>query len=125
METTMNENTIVNINNTPVFTRYLYIKSDVYISLFLSMLEKNIDEALFWAYELYHSGFYYELLSFIEIVYKEYYKLNKKLSSFIEKKINELRVFQKKEWVLASIITNITIRDNKNDSKNDSKIILI
>jgi len=121
----MNETTTVNINDTPVFTRYLYIKSDVYISLLLSILEKDTEQSLYWAYELYHSGFHYELTSFIEIVFREFYSLNKKLKNFIEKKINEFRVFKTREWVLAIILANITTRNNKFSSeKNKSKKII-
>jgi len=40
-----------------VFTRYLYNKELVEFSLIASLNERNREEALFWAYELYHSGF--------------------------------------------------------------------
>lgn len=114
MELSINENTIVDINITPVFTRYLYIKSDVYISLFLSIIKKDKEQSLFWAYELYYSGFHYELLLFIEIMYKNYYSFNKKKCDFLEKKINEFRIFKDREWILATIIVNMIIKNKKN-----------
>ena len=40
-----------------VLTRYLYIKEDVLMSLLISILEKEYDESLFWASELYFSGY--------------------------------------------------------------------
>ena len=35
-----------------VFTRYLYLKDEVKLSLLVSILNKS-DDAIFWAYELY------------------------------------------------------------------------
>ena len=36
-----------------VLTRYLYIKEEVLTSLFISILNKDRQQALFWAYEYY------------------------------------------------------------------------
>ena len=52
-----------------IFTRYLYIKDEVRIALLVSILNKR-DDAIFWAFELYYSGFKYEL---IELIWKIYY----------------------------------------------------
>ena len=52
-----------------IFTRYLYIKDEVRIALLVSILNKS-DDAIFWAFELYYSGFKYEL---IELIWKIYY----------------------------------------------------
>lgn len=40
-----------------ILTRYLYVESSVCHSLVSSLLSKDRDEALFWAFELYWSGF--------------------------------------------------------------------
>lgn len=40
-----------------IFTRYLYSLDDAKHSLFVSILNKNSDESLFWLYEIYYSGF--------------------------------------------------------------------
>jgi hypothetical protein len=40
----------------PVFTRYLYERHQVEYSLQCALLAKCREEALYWAYELYHSG---------------------------------------------------------------------
>ena len=42
-------------------------------SLGLSILEKKREDALFWAYELYHSGFKEELWQYIMAFYLEHY----------------------------------------------------
>jgi len=62
--------------NPLVFTRYLYPKEQVKHSLLIALLEKQVDEALFWTYELYHSGFELELYEYIYSVYEMFYKLS-------------------------------------------------
>jgi hypothetical protein len=57
-----------------IFTRYLYPQSDVKQSLLLSLLERNSKEALFWAYELYYSGFEDETFTYLSNIYESYYK---------------------------------------------------
>lgn len=58
-----------------ILTRYLYNKTEVKQCLFLSLLEHNMDEALFWGYELYYSGFeedtFQFLINIVEIIYLE------------------------------------------------------
>ena len=38
------------MNNEIIFTRYLYIKQEVDISLFTCVLERKEEKALFWAF---------------------------------------------------------------------------
>jgi len=52
-------------NEQIILTRYLYNKTEVKHSLFLSILEHNMDEALFWGYELYYSGFECDVFMFL------------------------------------------------------------
>ena len=61
--------------NPLVFTRYLYSKEEVKHSLLIALLEKDLDESLYWTYELYHSGFQEELWLYIESIYEVFYKL--------------------------------------------------
>ena len=64
------------IENELQFTRYLYEKDEVKISLIMSILNKK-DDAIFWAYELYYSGFQNELVDlFWSLYYDFYYTLN-------------------------------------------------
>jgi hypothetical protein len=73
------------------FTRYLYIVDDVKSSLILSILERKRDEAMFWAYELYFSGFKEEVLNLLEMtVHYMYSSRYPGLVRFLEKK--------KREW---------------------------
>lgn len=76
----------MNDNKPPIFTRYLYDKTEVKQSLLLAILEKQQDEALFWTYELYYSGFNDELIHFIWLIYNKIFIFtNKSLNQFIEK----------------------------------------
>ena len=55
-----------------ILTRYLYNKEYVEYSLFLSLLERDKEEALFWTYELYFSGFKKETMY---LMWKFYFTL--------------------------------------------------
>lgn len=58
-------------------TRFLYELSEVKGNLIITLLNKNNKEALFWTFEYYYSGYYYETANFIiQIFYDFYYVLN-------------------------------------------------
>lgn len=96
------------INNDFAFTRYLYIKSDVKHSLLLAILDHNKDEALFWTYELYYSGFYDELIDLILLIYNKIYIFtNSKLISFIEKNIKLMEENPDNDLYIGSIIATL------------------
>jgi len=66
----------------PQFTRYLYLKDEVVIALIASFWNKDPDQALYWAYELYYSGFESELKTgLIRIYYDFYATLNPHMES--------------------------------------------
>jgi hypothetical protein len=72
-----------------IFTRYLYPKYNVKQSFLFALLERQLDEALFWGYELYFSGFQEEILDFVKKIYDMLYHVrNPKFSSFLEKMLN-------------------------------------
>jgi hypothetical protein len=87
-----------------IFTRYLYLKDEVRISLLVSILNKS-DDSIFWGYELYYSGFKNE---FFELIWKIYYDffatLNPSFEAYLKKK--------HKQWLL-----------NENASQADDKIV--
>lgn len=63
------------MNNTEfIYTRYLYNFTEVKQSLFICLIEHKIDESLFWAFELYHSGFKETLFEYIIKIYNTIYK---------------------------------------------------
>jgi hypothetical protein len=87
-----------------IFTRYLYLKDEVRLSLLVSILNKS-DDSIFWGYELFYSGFKNE---FFELIWKIYYDffatLNPSFESYLKKK--------HKEWIL-----------KENNSQGDAKIV--
>lgn len=87
------------------FTRYLYEKKEVMLSLMLGLLNKK-ESVLFWAYELYYSGFERELIQIIWNVYYDFYAiLNISFEKYLSTKLHNLD-----EKSVASIIQNLMIR---------------
>ena len=73
-----------------IFTRYLYVKEEVELSLLVSILNKS-DDSVFWAYELYHSGFKDELFALLWKIYYDFFAtLNPAFETFLFKKQKEL-----------------------------------
>ena len=67
-------------------TRYLYNMVEVKQSLLIALLNKNIDESLFWAFELYYSGFHLECIPYLNNIFEKIYQTsNENLTPFIEK----------------------------------------
>jgi len=100
------------MENPPVFTRYLYIKNDVVWSLFHSIIWREIDESLFWAYELYYSGFQEEVFTIIQYIYDECYKDSNPVSlqKHLQKIYEEWKETPNKDWLLATYVVNILYR---------------
>ena len=74
------------VNSKIILTRYLYWKEDVLASLFYDLLQKNRDRSLFWAFELYYSGFEKEVFAFLKCVYHQVYFLqNTRLCKYVDK----------------------------------------
>jgi hypothetical protein len=96
---------------TLILTRYLYIKQEVLASLAISLIESNLDESLFWAYELYYSGFEKECMDFLISIYHEWYvSKNPRLAKFLNtqyKKWSE----SKEVYRLATLIRNFMNRE--------------
>ena len=102
----------------PVFTRYLYIKSDVDISLLISILDKKNDAALFWAFELIYSGFYIETVSLLWRIYFEFYAtLNPAFQAYFWKKQQQVNTKEAATVVtfVANIVNNLCRRKFNTD----------
>ena len=94
-----------------VFTRYLYPKLDVKQSLLIALLDRNSNNALFWAYELYYSGFEEDLFEYIYNIYDSFYKLeNPELEHIIQEKWIEWNE-NKNDCIVGSIIITLTVRN--------------
>lgn len=98
--------------NSLVFTRYLYPKEQVNHSLLVALLEKQVDEAMFWTYELYHSGFKAELYQYIYSIYETFYKssnsaaLSKCIVDFYDKWSQD----QSQHYLFGAMIKNLICR---------------
>jgi hypothetical protein len=72
-------------NKDLVLTRYLYIYDEVLTSLAAAIIEKDRDQAMFWTYELYYSGYQVEVAEYLLAVYNEFMRAyNPKFAKFIE-----------------------------------------
>ena len=99
-----------------ILTRYLYLKDEVELALLLSILNKNESESLFWAYELYYSGFYKTLFDFIWKIYYDFFAtLNPSFESYLFKKQNEYYDLNRDDKIIASIVKNLISREFNTD----------
>lgn len=92
-------------------TRYLYVKKEVEIALLLSILNKS-EEAIFWAYELYYSGFKKELALLLFQIYYDFFAcLNPKFEKYLCVKLkNNLNDCETNPELISSIIHNFNYR---------------
>lgn len=96
-----------------IFTRYLYVKDEVRIALLVSILNKS-DDAIFWAYELYYSGFKNELLNLIWKIYYDFFAtLNPTFEQYLMKKHTEIILGQ--DRVVSSVIQTLLFRPFNTD----------
>ena len=109
----------------PVFTRYLYAFELVKHSLQQSIFEKKREEALFWAYELYHSGFKEEVWEWTLQIYLQYYSI---CSPFFEKRIMKLYA----EWkdtgdscLLGTVVGTLAVWDKDEGTTEAKKFIIL
>lgn len=96
-------------SNSIILTRFLYIKDEVEIALLMSILQKKKD-SMFWAYELYFSGFEKELFEFIWIIYYDFFAtMNPLFEKYIIEKETEW-LAQKSDVIIGQIVENLLIR---------------
>jgi len=110
-----NINDMDNTINTIQFTRYLYEKEEVKLSLMMCLLNKKDEEAVFWAYELFYSGLSFELTELLWSIYYDFYAvLNPNFEKYLNTKLkNQLQKDNMKlgeENIIAMIINNFIIR---------------
>jgi hypothetical protein len=107
----------MSLTNEMQFTRYLYAKDEVKLSLALCILNKNEEEAVFWAYELYYSEFKIDLVSvFWSLYYDFYYTLNPSFEKYLQTKLkNNLEFDTESANYIAMIVNNFMIRPHTMD----------
>lgn len=87
-----------------IFTRYLYEKDEVKLSLLMSILNKKND-AVFWANELYYSGFKDELKTLLWNIYYDFFAtLNPAFNIYL------LKQFKENDDNFAHLVENFIIR---------------
>ena len=98
-----------------IFTRYLYEKEEVKCALLINILNKKESESLYWAYELYYSGFANELIQFLWKIYYDFFStLNPQFENYLLNKLQEKQLSCDKK-VLANIISTFLIRPFNTD----------
>lgn len=100
-----------------IFTQYLYIKDEVRISLLVSILNKS-DDALFWAFELYHSGFRDELFHLIWKIYYDFFAcINSSYEPYLRKKHKEFTTQEDtmRQRIICSVIKDLLFRPFNTD----------
>ncbi|MEI6470756.1 MAG: hypothetical protein WCO72_14950 [Betaproteobacteria bacterium] len=91
------------------FTRYLYAKDEAEVSFLISLLKKN-EKALFWAYELFHSG--YDLCGLFWKVYYDFYAtVNPAFEKYLATKMKQ----GLDEHSVCAIVKNFIIRRYNTD----------
>jgi hypothetical protein len=98
--------------NKVIFTRYLYLKDEVEIALLTSLLNKN-EDAIFWAFELYFSGFENDLFELFWKIYFEFYaSINPTFEAYLTQKNNTFisSSNEEKQKIVANITNNLLIR---------------
>lgn len=89
----------------PIFTRYLYYKNEVINSLHWSILENQCDESLYWAYELYFSGFQEEVFYYTREFYFMYYQETyPEYETYIDMQHQEWKVFKTDHCIIGTIV---------------------
>ena len=98
------------------FTRYLYEKDEVKMALVVCILNKK-DEAIFWAYELYYSGFQSELVAvFWSLYYDFYYTLNPSFEKYLQTRLKKNLVLDADSVnYISMIVNNFMIRPHSMD----------
>jgi hypothetical protein len=97
-----------------IFTRYLYVKDEVIVALLVSILNKS-DDAIYWAYELYHSGFKQEFFNLIWKIYYDFFAtLNPAFETYLLKTYkNWLKI--NTDTIVSSFISNLLCRPFNTD----------
>jgi hypothetical protein len=90
------------------FTRYLYETGEVKLSLLMSIVNKNIDKALFWAFELFYSGYKEELTKELWTIFYDFYAtLNPSFEQYL---LTKIKIAINDVITLGAIIHNMIIR---------------
>jgi hypothetical protein len=95
-------------------TRYLYELTEVKASLILALLNKDIKQSLYWAFEYYYSGCPYDSTNFIiQIFYDFYYVLNSTFEKYLFVNLKKITLENEREDLalfIKLILENLILR---------------
>ena len=120
----MNNLTKESPNQELIFTRFLYAKDEVFLSMVSSMLSHNLEETLFWFSEWITSVKIHDATQEIWKIYYDFYSIcNPRTEKYIQSKIKmisdgekpEIAIDQDKIKIFANIIKNFVISENSSD----------
>jgi hypothetical protein len=95
------------------YTRYLYIHRQVMQSLFIALLEHQREEAIFWGYELYYSGYEEYVMEYIDSIYETIYMscCSESFTTFFKAQYQLWKEDNSKEYILGILLWNLSIRN--------------
>lgn len=102
----MSQNIIMELEELPVsnfaFSRYLYVIDDVKSSLLLSILDHSPNEALYWGYELYFSGFKDETFAILLNIANT--MCSPKVQRFVQQQKDQWDKTPEQYWILGTVM---------------------
>lgn len=90
------------------FSRYLYVIDDVKSSLLLSILDHSPQEALYWAYELYFSGFKDDAFTTLLNISTSMY--SPKVQRFVQQQKDKWDEDPEQYWLLGTAVWHLADR---------------
>ena len=102
-----------------VLTRYLFSLGEVRQSLYIEILERNYEAALYWCYELYWSGYIEETFEFLLNAYDEVFEVNDLFKDKFEREYKKWKDDNSLHETIGNIVINMCFR-----KYNISKFIL-
>ena len=102
-----------------VLTRYLFSLDEVRQTLYIEILERNYEAALYWCYELYWSGYIEETFEFLLNAYDEVFEVNDLFKDKFEGEYKKWKDDNSLHETIGNIVINMCFR-----KYNISKFIL-
>lgn len=88
------------------YTRYLYNLDDVKMSFIISLLNKDLQQAYFWAFEMYYSGYEDKILQICLCLYTNTYVYRKAVYEKLVGEYNQWKILND-PLHLANIVKNL------------------
>ena len=88
------------------YTRYLYNLDDVKMSFIISLLNKDLQQAYFWAFEMYYSGYEDKILQICLCLYTNTYVYRKAIYEKLAGEYNQWKL-SNDPLHLANIVKNL------------------